>query len=92
MMQDFVLIGQGFSLLNEPKHKQSCNPMQGHKYLALKCNFNFQPEIKKNTSGDLYSWIFIYIIQVAEMLKARAKQQLSTTNLQPTNLLFNHNS
>lgn len=47
---------------------------------------------KKNNSAHLFSWIFIYINQVAEMLKTTAEQQLASSNLQPTNLLFNHNT
>lgn len=47
---------------------------------------------EKNTSAHLYSWIFTYLNQVADMLRATAEQQLAFANLQPTNLLFNHNT
>lgn len=49
-------------------------------------------KIKKITSAHLFSWIFTYINQVAVMLRATAEQQLVSSNLQPTNLLFNHNT
>lgn len=45
----------------------------------------------KEKSVHLFSWIFTYINQVAEMLGATAEQQLVSSNLQPTNLLFSHN-
>lgn len=48
--------------------------------------------ISRAFNAHLYSWIFTNINQVVEMLKATADQQLASTNLQPTNLFFNHNT
>lgn len=53
----------------------------------------FGTERKNPTSANLDGWKFTTsTIQVAEMLRATAEQQLASTNLQPTNLLFNHNT
>lgn len=48
--------------------------------------------VKEKKSVHLFSWMFTYINQVAEMPGATAEQQLVSSNLQPTNLLSRHNT
>lgn len=43
-------------------------------------------------NGTLLHVPLTYTNQVVKMLRARGEQQLVASNLQPTNLLFNHNT